>query len=160
MEMGGISILRGIFKTQKFTGEGSCHMGAKTCNVEPTHDCRQSRVVYKATCLICQRQGRISLYFGTTGCTLHKRTLEHQEETMRKSTKNAQSKHHWGERPTEDPEFETTIVEYPHRFNLERYISESIQIEGAKLDPSVNLVNQRSEWGHTGVVRLGALPPD
>ena len=79
---------------------------------------------------------------------------------MKKSTRNAQSKHHWGEHPTEDPYFETVMVEYPHRFNLERYIAESIQIEGARLDPSINLMNQRSEWGHTGVIRLGALPPD
>ena len=94
------------------------------------------------------------------GCTLHKRTPEHMDETARRSNKNAQSKHHWAEHPDEDPEFETEIVEQPHRFNLERYIHESIRIEGARLDPSVKLINQRSEWGHTRVVMLGVLPPD
>ena len=39
-------------------------------------------------------------------------------------------------------------------FNIERQIHESIEIEEASLNDNVNLLNQRSEWGNRGLVRL------
>ena len=52
------------------------------------------------------------------------------------------------------PLFSTTVVKAGVRFNVERFCYEGLHIEDLKNDQNVKLLNQRSEWGNTGLVRL------
>ena len=156
IEMGGNPITKGLNKPQEFSGPGSCHMAGRghTCNTDSEHDCRSARIVYKAICQHCESGGQETQYIGTSGRSLHSRTLEHMSEVRRRSSNNAQAKHHWTSHPAEEPSFKTQIVRGGIYFNIERQIHESIEIEEASLNDNVNLLNQRSEWGNRGLVRL------
>ena len=50
--------------------------------------------------------------------------------------------------------FEGEALEGQIRFNLERFVSEALEIQMAKDDPNVQLMNQRGVWGHYGVTQL------
>ena len=56
--------------------------------------------------------------------------------------------------PDEEPNFKTQITKGGIFFNVERQIQESIDIDEARQNIDVNLLNQRSEWGQRGLVRL------
>ena len=71
---------------------------------------------------------------------------------QRKSTSKAQSKHHWEKHPTQEPKFTTRIIS-----GGIKYIKEALQIESAKENTNINLINQKSEWGRTGVPRLRVI---
>ena len=156
IEMGGNSITRGLNKPQDFSGPGSCHMAGRgqPCNTDPEHDCRSARIVYKSTCQHCGARGQETQYIGTSGRSLHSRTLEHMAEVRNRSSRNAQAKHHWSVHPDEEPNFKTQIIKGGIFFNVERQIQESIDIDEARQNIDVNLLNQRSEWGQRGLVRL------
>ena len=152
--MGGHLIGRGMGGSDNFGGVGSCHLGPPKCNVDREADCRVSRCVYSVSCDHCTETGQETQYIGTTGCTLHKRQREHMCEVQRRSTSNAQSKHHWEKHPTQEPKYTTRIISGGIKYNIERYIKEALQIESAKENTNINLINQKSEWGMTGVPRL------
>ena len=154
--MGGHLITSGLANCEPFGGPGSCQMSHdKKCNVDPEMDCRVSRAVYRAVCVHCTNNPDVcdTVYLGTTGCTLHKCTVEHMSQTDR-LTNNPQSKHHWEKHPDLQPKFVTQIVSAGIKFNTDRFIRESLEIEKAKNDPNLNCINQKSEWGHSGLVRL------
>ena len=54
----------------------------------------------------------------------------------------------------EDAEFVTKCVKGGISFNLNRFILESLEIEEAKIDSHVTLMNSRSEWGGRGIPRI------
>ena len=154
--MGGHLITSGLAKSEQFGGPGSCQMSrTNKCNVDVDMDCRTTRAVYRAECQRCVEEQCVQqgVYIGTTGCTVHKRTLEHQNQS-KKMTNNPQSKHHWTAHPNSAPKFTTKIVKAGLKYNMDRFITESIQIEKAKDNPNWNLLNQKSEWGNSGLVRL------
>ena len=72
-----------------------------------------------------------------------------------KYVKNALFKHqrlkHQGQ-----PEavFEAETIQNGIRYNLERFVAESLHIENAKNDPHIELMNQKGEWGHGGIRRV------
>ena len=87
------------------------------------------------------------------GCSKSK---EHQAviESRSRSPKNALAKHQKQTHPNDPPKFEMPKVSGGIRFNLDRQITEALEIERAKSDPSIQLLNQRSEWGNAGLPRL------
>ena len=128
--MGGNLITIGSVKTEPFEGPGSCHMGQTKCNTNPGMDCRQVRVVYRAEFKICKMDPNClkdSVYIGTSGCTLHKQTLEHQSLTA-KPTNNAQSKHHWSKHPNQQPSVTTEVIRSGIKYNTDRFIFEALKI--------------------------------
>ena len=114
-----------------------------TCNTDPENDCRSARIVYRATCQHCESRGQDTQYIGTSGRSLHSRTLEHMAEVRNRSSRNAQAKHHWANHPAEEPNFKTQIFSIGIFFNVERQIHESIEIEEASQNENVKLLNQR-----------------
>ena len=94
-----------------------------------------------------------SVYLGTSGHTLHKRMLEHEDACHRPSGGSSSSvaKHHralhWGE----PPRFSVSIVG-SQRKNLYRLVSEALWIR--KLASKVTLINQKSERGKLQLPRL------
>ena len=150
IEMGGNPITKGLNKPEEFSGPGSCHMAGRghTCNTDPENDCRSARIVYRATCQHCESRGQDTQYIGTSGRSLHSRTLEHMAEVRNRSSRNAQSKHHWAVHPAEEPFFKTQVIRGGIFFNVERQIHESIEIEEASQNENVKLLNQRSEFKH------------
>ena len=110
--------------------------------------------MYKFTCQHSGDGGQETQHNGTSGRSLHSRTLEHMAEVRNRSSRNAQAKHHWSVHPDEEPNFKTQIIKGGIFFNVERQIQESIDIDEARQNIDVNLLNQRSEWGQRGLVRL------
>ena len=94
------------------------------------------------------------VYIGTSGHSTHKRNLEHLDDLRRGSMKSAITKHHQQKHRGEDPEFVTTVVKGGVRFNLDRFITEAIEIKTHNFTPGVRVLNSRSEWGHRGLPRL------
>ena len=128
--MGGNLITMGMASNGAFDGIGSCYMGKQKCNTNSEMDCRQARVVYRAECKIFKMDPNClkdSVYIGTSGCTLHKRTLEHQSLTA-KPTNNAQSKHHWSKHPNQQPSFTTEVIRSGIKYNTDRFIFEALKI--------------------------------
>ena len=55
----------------------------------------------------------------------------------------------------EAPDFKTTVLKSGMKYNMDRYITESLRIEKARMDPEIDLINQRSEWNQrSGIPRL------
>ena len=40
------------------------------------------------------------------------------------------------------------------KYNVDRFIHESLEMEQLRLDPSIDILNQRLEVGHADLVRL------
>ena len=89
----------------------------------------------------------------TTGRSTHARQMNHKEVIAR-SASNALYKHHWSKHPDLTPSFQTGVLRGGIKYNVDRFIHESLEIEQLRLDPSVDLINQRSKGGHAGLVRL------
>ena len=128
------------------------------CLADPEEDCRVPRSVYEIECQNCKQGGRKSQYFGTSGHVLHKRLREHCTDLAGGRRSNAMVKHKMTEHPNSQVTFHAKPVRGQIKFNVDRYIRESQAIYKASLDPSINLLNQRSEWGHRGVPRLQIAP--
>jgi len=160
IEMGGALVTSGMSKSENFGGSGSCFMG-ENCNVDRNTDCRVNRSVYLSQCQTClnSQEPRNSSYVGTTGCLTHKRQRQHMAAMRTKTQTNAQSKHHWNDHPHQQPHFKTTILKGGMRFNVDRQICESLFIEQLGRDDNINLLNQRSEWGHHNIPRLQVIQP-
>ena len=93
-------------------------------------------------------------YGGTTGRTTHVRQSEHKRAILGRNNANVLAKHHAVAHPNQAPNFRTKIVKGGFRWNLERNIFEALEIHKQSNDPNINLLNQKSEWGHQGLVRL------
>ena len=157
IELGGNLISRGMGGAQNFGGKGSCFMGA-TCITDKDHDCRSSRAVYAISCENCKSLNppKKSLYIGTTGRCVHSRMVEHQKAVQSGQRSNALAKHQLAKHNTEDPNFKTEILKAGIRFNSDRFVREALHIRDANDDASIELLNQKGEWGHGGIVRLRA----
>ena len=127
--------------------------GEPACNIDPESHCSDSRVVYEVRCAYYQGD-QVAKYTGTSGFSTHKRMKEHQAEIRGKRQSNSLYKHH----ATKHREIEANFISKPLRrglkFNLDRYITESLLIEEAHQNPDVDLLNNRSEWGQRGVPRV------
>ena len=156
VELGGNPITLGLKKGQNFGGQGGCHMGTRKCTIATDDNCRSSRVIYKISCLKCENNPNSEdmVYIGTSGHSTHKRNLEHLDDLRRGSMRSAITKHHQQKHRGEDPEFVTTVVKGGVRFNLDRFITEAIEIETHNFTPGVRVLNSKSEWGHRGLPRL------
>ena len=147
----------GLKKSQNFGGDSGCHLGSR-CLISEEDDCRVTRGVYKVSCLNCQEDptSKDCLYLGTTARTFHARCKEHQAaiQSRTRSPKNALAKHQRLSHPNDSPRFVMTKVSAGIRFNLDRQISEALEIEEARNNPDIQLLNQRSEWGNAGLPRL------
>ena len=127
------------------------------CFVSGDTDCRSGRAVYRVCCQTCQNDPEKPpnvLYIGTTGFLAHKRFLEHSAALRTASLKNAIAKHENMHHAQNRGEYVGEIIEGSIKFNLERFVTEAIQIEKAKRSADTMLLNQKGEWGHFGVTRL------
>ena len=105
---------------------------------------------------------QVCAYVGTSGHTVHKRAVEHAQSVWRRDGKSALSKHHKYKHPEvtfDTPSdisemFEASVIKNCFKFNTQRYISESLEIEKVNNDPHTVLLNNRSEWGNNKVRRL------
>ena len=120
IELGGNPITKGMNKPEPFGGPGSCHMAGNgpECNTDKDHDCRSARVVYKAVCIHCETAGQETQYIGTSGRSLHSRTLEHMALINSRSNGNAKSRHHWAAHPNLNPNFRTQLIRGGIHFNV------------------------------------------
>ena len=131
-------------------------MGTNKCSIADDHNCRVSRGIYKISCKKCETNPDTpdAVYIGTSGLSTHKRNLEHLGDLRRGQMKSAITKHHLQNHRGEEPEFVTTVVKGGGRFNLDRFITEAIEIETHNFSPGVRVLNSKSELGHRRLPRL------
>ena len=115
-------------------------------------ECRREGVVYRMTCLKCEKGGIKAEYWGETSRTGYERGEEHLAGLESRYEKNALWKHshvhHEGDLKGEEVKME--IIE-SHRSPLNRQIHEGVEIEvnGADL-----LLNSKAEWNHSKIPRV------
>ena len=143
-----LGVKKNPFKTNECRYRGECF--AKDT------DCSKSRTVYRIECLKCKEGEIKAWYTGTSGCSLHKRLTEHKNAMDRKDPKNALAKHMTNEHPNEEPKFEAKIID-SQKFNLHRYVSESLHIEETTKDKEVKVLNSKAEWGRQKLTRIHLL---
>ena len=150
MEMGGTPVSM-LFNRKDTRG---CIFRTK-CYMEEDQDCTISRAVYRIECKTCTSRGASPyVYIGTTGFSIHKRNLEHAAKARSRNTSNALGKHLATCHQDEEAEFITTCLSGGMQFNLNRFILEALEIEEARNNPEIQVMNSRSEWGGRGLPRL------
>ena len=125
LEATGVPVHCGVKQNPFLTNK--CEYNQKCMSTDRTNCCR-ANVVYRVECELCKEQGTKSLYTGTTGCTLHKRMIEHNAAIGRNDQKNALAKHMLASHQGEEAKFSTTILDQ-QKYNMQRYIAESLHIE-------------------------------
>ena len=157
IELGGDLISKGLGGAENFGGKGSCFMGTQ-CITDEDHDCRSSRAVYSISCEHCQSLNppKKSLYIGTTGRCVHSRMSEHQKAVQSGQRKNALVKHQESKHSNQTPSFRAKVLKAGIRFNTDRFVLEALHIRNTNDDHNIELLNQKGEWGHGGIVRLRA----
>ena len=81
--------------------------------------------------------------------------MQHIGAVRRGQDSNALAKHHKTKHRGQAPVHKTKILRGNIKFNLDRFILEAISIDDMKNVQNMNLLNQKSEWGHHGLPRLG-----
>ena len=145
VELAGKSITSGLARMENFGGDTGCHMGSQKCLIASDADCRVNRAIYNIICQNCEGNPstKIARYVGTTGRTIHARSLEHIQAIQSNNTKNPMSKHQQNAHPDQPASFRTEILAGGVRFNLDRFISEALYIENARRDDNTAILNQR-----------------
>ena len=156
IEESGISVMSGLKVSDPYQNMG-CQYPEK-CSADGQTDCSVSRCVYLIQCMKCKviLPNKKVLYTGTTGCTLHKRLTEHEKAVQRKQTDNALAKHMRLKHPGEAPQFSTSILD-KQRYNLQRYVSESLYIEKYTLTENIEVMNSKTEWGRQKLTRIAIV---
>ena len=151
VEMGGVPITRGLTKGDPFASK-ECPFPEK-CDTKENVNCMTSRAVYLYNCITCKNDQKQTVYVGTTGRCLHSRSREHKVATEKGNQNNPISKHQILEHSGTPPCFEAEIIKGSIRFNTDRFVLESLKIEGLQSDPNVKILNNKSEWGHGSLKR-------
>ena len=89
----------------------------------------------------------------TMGLPVDNYTLDSWSISMMRRS-NALYKHSINEHSTEQPNFVSKPIQSGFKYNLDRFIFESIKIQHGNLDNNINCLNSRAEWGHRGLPRL------
>ena len=146
----------GLSKHQMFGDQLGFHMSENLCLISEDHDCRVSRAIYQIACGNCKENpaAKDALYIGTTGRTVHSRQLEHQSAVRLGTESNPLVKHHSVNHPGINPNFHTGILHGGIRFNLDRFVVEALEIDSAREDQNVIVLNQKAEWGQQSLPRL------
>ena len=63
-------------------------------------------------------------------------------------------KHSTNAHPNLVPEFESKPIQGGFKYNVDRFIFESLKIQQGNQDSNINVLNSRAEWGHRGLIRL------
>ena len=156
IEESGESVMSGLRKSDPFS-DNVCPFQNK-CSTDSKTDCTRSRCIYEIQCNICidAIPGKRTVYTGTTGCSLHKRLGEHMSAVSQSDMKNAIAKHMYNEHRNMSPNITTSILG-TQRFNLQRYVAESLLIEKSTKNPENIVMNSKGEWGRQKLTRIGLL---
>ena len=175
VEMGGISVTSGLFKADPI-GSKACPW-VQQCPIIEGHSCTQSRVVYELECALCPgrlegyvpegggREGEghdnlllPNIYRGQTGCSGHRRALQHLEAIARGAETSGMAEHmkraHPGAAATPGLSLLRMRVLGSKARNMERSILEAYKIEELEKEPNVIALNKKAEWGRTALRRL------
>ena len=153
IEESGESVMSGLKKSDPFS-DNVCPFPNK-CSTDSKTDCTRSRCIYEIQCNICMEAipGRRTVYTGTTGCSLHKRLGEHMSSVNQSDMKNAIAKHMYNKHRNMSPDITTSILG-TQRFNLQRYVAESLLIEKSTKNPENIVMNSKGEWGRQKLTRI------
>ena len=159
VEVGGDHLSMGLFKADPYKTKG-CPFD-RTCSIAKKQVCTQQKVVYQLKCLVCMDEngqgGKVAVYRGQSGCSGHKRCLEHMDAIRRGDGSSGMGAHIREAHPNINPAMpniiEMSIVEQRHK-NMERGIAEAIHIEQIEKDEKVISTNRKAEWGRAPLRRL------
>ena len=184
IEKGGKSLLSGLKKKDPFKSEGCRYENEKcivdhktdcsttgacyavTCDLCGDEDppmnpigsqssqpmlppSRQARLVAG------RRRGKpIAQYTGQTGRSLHSRALEHLGDVRRRNKNSPLMKHILSEHINDPTPTFTMKILSNHKTNLQRLITEGLQIEKERKENQSSVLNSRAERGHSKIVRI------
>ena len=170
VEVGGESLTKGLFKADPFRRKG-CPFD-RTCGIGGRGSCTQQKAVYELKCKICMdlkelegengiREGErgvaIATYRGQSGCSSHKRCIEHIDAIRRGDRCSGMGEHIREAHPevdmTRQDLIEMSILQHRPK-NMERGIAEAILIEELEQDDRSITTNRKSEWGRMTIRRL------
>ena len=80
--------------------------------------------------------------------------MEHLNAVRGGYQSNALSKHSQLDHRNVNVEFRSKVLRGGIKYNLDIFILEAHMIHKYSQDNSINLLNQRGEWGHRGLPRL------
>ena len=142
VELGGDVLTKGLFKGDPFRKSG-CPFD-RTCGIDKKGNCMQQKAIYELRCKICmeikeeaERNGNrgeiiIATYRGQSGCSCHKRCLEHMDAIRRGDGSSGMAQHireaHTGIDMTRQDLVEMSIIQHRPK-NMERGIAEAVLIE-------------------------------
>ena len=154
VELGGKPVTTGLSGSDKFTANSGCFFQNK-CNIDPEKDCRVTRSVYSVECTNCtQDPTKVqTLYYGTSGRALHLRQVEHLKDIEHCRRSNALYKHAANEH-NGNAVFRSKPIIGGFKYNVDRFIYESLKIQEGNCNDNLHILNSRSEWGHRGLPRL------
>ena len=152
VERGGDKISKGLYRADPF-GEKFSPFNRK-CPANGHANCTLNRVVYEIECLLCKNdhlddnaEVKRAIYRGQTGCSLHKRLIEHEDDLKRGQAQYGISKHFKITHPTIDTNHGGLVMAkvVGHRvFNMERCIEEALCIEQIEMDAGVEVLNSKA----------------
>ena len=123
----------------------SSHCGRSACWPCKAKEgsCRKHNILYKITCMTCQGQGKVRLYWGESHRSGWDRSADHAAALRSKDESYAIVKHWINDHPEGQPDYKFEVMR-SFRSSLERQVMELIHIDEGK--PEVRL-NSKSEWG-------------
>ena len=155
LERAGRSITSGLKVADPYAATGCPY--ASTCPVVEEGRCGTARIVYQLTCSRCK-----AAYVGTSGCSLHKRGVEHLEGFRASGARNPMAKHYATEHPEVDRKTDPTpftskvVGQGGMKSYLERYLTEAVTIKHTQEGEVLKMLNSRGEWGRAKLKRLTA----
>ena len=103
----------------------------------------------------------LSLYRGQSGCSLHKRGLEHVDSIRRGNDQSGIAHHMVHSHPgvPRDEAARSIVISTLacRQRNMERGLLEAIYIAEAEETPGIDPANRRGEWGRTTLRRVGVV---
>ena len=114
------------------------------CAYSDKGGCRTNNVTYEIKCGLCD-----SIYIGETARNAYSRGREHLTAYRNKTKDSVLHRHTITEHKNVRPLYEMTVIG-KHKTALERQIREAVVIDNT---PDRRLMNKKSEWGHTRLVR-------
>ena len=157
IEVGGDRLSKGLFRADPFKKKG-CPFD-KTCAISKKQTCTQNKAIYQLKCLLCTEENReaVAVYRGQSGCSIHKRCIEHIEAIRRGDAASGMGCHIREAHPEADLTgnsfIELTLVQQRDK-NLERGIAEAVLIEEIEKDDKCITTNKKAEWGRAPLRRL------
>ena len=152
VERGGTTIKDILSRKNPWAKDGCQRSDCLPCKWERGKggNCQQENIVYRITCLECERRQVKAEYTGETSRTAYLRGREHVEGLRNNNPKNALWKHCSQDHGGKEADFKMKILR-SHKTPLTRQVHEGVEINSSKADI---IMNSKGEWNGSRIPRV------